>query len=209
MEPISSRQSAHHISKRNVPVFAVASVACLTLFWTASMFLAVRTASTLPQRPFALADLFIEESAFPQSLHVNASGPARICIAAPLGSGCYSAEAQGVTFSFPVGLAAEDIHRYASSEAAAADFSRLRYEEFAGLTNTEWRTPPAVRFESPSAAQSYVACTIDRNVERCQLLAQYAEFNVLFRMDMIDSDYHQFVALIHTVDERIRSFLIK
>ena len=162
---------------------------------------------TVPHRSIKLTSLFIDESSFPPNIEISELPPSDICKAAPLGSGCKSVEAMGATFYFPVGLAAEDIYRYASVEAATEDFSRLREDEFEGLTHTKWSKPTELSFISSTASHYYVDCTTDRSVEICSMLAQYSEFVIHFRAQMVDLNYYDFNNLIQSVDAKVNSVL--
>ena len=174
-----------------------------------SGFLASMIFTNRSEKSYQFEDLFIDETHFPPDIDVEAVGPNRICVASPLGSGCRSVEATGFDYYFPVGFASEDIHRYRSIESAANDFPHFRTEQFEESTNTIWTTPSDITFSSSIALSYFVACTLDREVEICQLVAQYREFIVLFKAQMVSLNHKGFEELIRSVDAQMAEGLLE
>jgi len=166
-----------------------------------------------PYRNFELEDLFLDTASFPKNLELKEiTGPFEACESSPLGSGCRSYEAQINFYTFALGRANIEIHRYTSEKKASADFSRLLNNEFTvNDFETEWIVPKELPFHSDFTDRSFFACHKSRSSTECRYHAQYVEFNLMLyfvsSLDMDQLNYDDLESLLSITDNRMHQFL--
>ena len=166
-----------------------------------------------PDRNFELEDLFLDASSFPESLGLKEiNGPFEACEASPLGSGCRSYEAQIIFYTFLMGQAYIEIHRYTSEKNASSDYGRLLNNEFSvDEFESEWIVPDKLPFHSDFADKTYFACHTSRSASECRYHAQYDEFNLMLNfvtsIDMDQLAYDDLGELLNLVDNRMHQYI--
>jgi hypothetical protein len=163
-------------------------------------------------RDFTLEDLFIDEAAFPEGWEKNPGGPREACRAAPLGSGCRSADAKHLSFSYskmPSGLASQEVHVYISPAEAAKDFQRLldRFFSSGNPYSTPWIVPDKLPYQSRIADQFFFACNTHGGEPYCQMLGQYEEFIIRFHIHKAVISYEDLGRTLQAIDQRIAGLM--
>ncbi len=189
---------------------ALAMVLVLFVLACSALVLITRfTTSTLLQRDFRMADLFIEADSFPEGWTALGDEPDEACSASPLGSGCptYGEE---VSFWFRDNQhrATETIYRFQSPEEAGRGFDEVIEAEFLTWPEQEpWRVPRDLQLEPPGAARAYGACRMDVIGRECQLAAQYEEFVAVLFVQAEPLDDAELAAVVEAIDERMTRVL--
>jgi len=178
---------------------------------------------TLPERKFAIEELFIDASVFPPGWEADPGGPQIDTGRAPLGGGPDTIQrrvlffhAEGTVKGKSVG-AYEQIYRMASVKVAAKEFERQMSLWFPkGKYWTPWERPGDVEYQSSVADRFYLACashgaTPETRVPMCDMVGQYEEYLVWFSTDMSPDfmTYQDLEHVLEAIDERMEHYLME
>jgi hypothetical protein len=162
-----------------------------------------------------LSQLFLTSSDFPNDWWTpDPLGPNEACSAAPLDSGCESAEARRLFFypAYPTsGSTIQTIHVYYTEEDAAADFERAVNLEFQDghPMRTDWARPFAGDPDAGNADEATLQCRIPWPgfPRACEYIGRYDEFIVIFYSVLDALNLSEFQHVIHAIDARMAAAL--
>jgi hypothetical protein len=177
-----------------------------------------------PQREFAIEELLVDASFFPDGWKEDPEGSHPVYVpATPLGSGSVPA-VESVALNFirtlpdGSGYASHSIYRLSNRQKAEEEF-QIRAERWyaARQLDTPWKTPLELDFRNLKADQFYIVCSKKGSIPACGMLAQYEEYLVNFfvHTGAYDSDLQlvviltltDFEHLVKVIDQRMANYL--